>query len=76
MGRAERIAFPAQDADALRLLAVSRIPRCKACPRLAALEEIYLGDARALAGPLPSVPPYCTHTVCRPLVDRIVRKAS
>ena len=58
-----------QTQDALRLLGLSRIPRCASCPRLRALEAALLGGNR-LAGPWPPAPRKCEHQVCAPMVRR------
>ena len=57
--------------DALRVYALSRIPRCQRCPRLIALR---LAQKRSAATPatLPDVPQYCHHVVCAPLAERYV----
>lgn len=56
--------FPRR-ADALRLFAMGRIPRCKQCPRYAALS--IAGEPRA---PLPPKPGHCRHEVCAPMARR------
>ena len=68
-----QVVYPTRNTDGLRLLAVSRIPRCSRCPRLAMLQAVYRRETRAEAQPLPPVPSFCSHTVCRPLVDRMLR---
>jgi hypothetical protein len=55
--------------DGLRLLGLSRIPRCAACPRLAALWTTHENRLPVLAS-LPPAPPTCTHRVCAPLINR------
>jgi hypothetical protein len=56
-----------QDEDGLRLLALSRIPRCAACPRLSALE---VNHRRGSTGLVPDPPRDCTTRYCAPLVKR------
>jgi hypothetical protein len=65
--RPDRLA--AQTRDALRLLGLSRIPRCAACLRLRALETALLGGTR-LAAPWPPAPQRCHHQICAPMVRR------
>ena len=60
-----------RDADGLRLLGLSRIPRCTACARLTALKDAYERRSRAV-NPLPPVPPECSYQACAPLVFRYV----
>jgi hypothetical protein len=60
------------DVDQLRLLGISRIPRCSGCPRLVAL------SAAAADGPqpieiLPPAPRQCRDQVCKPLIRRYFR---
>jgi hypothetical protein len=62
-------AKPSNDLDGLRLLALSRIPRCGSCPRFGSLVEAYAGDERPMRQ-LGSVPANCTHQVCAPLAER------
>lgn len=57
------------DLDGLRLLALSRIPRCGSCPRFGSLVEAYAHDAPPVRE-LGEVPPNCTHQVCAPLAER------
>jgi hypothetical protein len=61
------------DLDSLRLLALSRIPRCAVCPRFHALLS---ARARGSLGALPAVPTGCTHQVCAPLVTRYAPAAA
>lgn len=61
------VAKSVSDLDGLRLLALSRIPRCGGCARFRWLVEAHTGDRRP-AGDLPVVPPACHHQVCAPLV--------
>ncbi len=58
--------------DDLRLLALSRIPRCKACPRFRALREARRMPATSpsLLAVLPAVPAHCRHEVCAPIAER------
>jgi len=58
-----------ENLDGLRLLALSRIPRCTRCPRLEALRAAY--RARAVsANALPPVPAGCLIDYCAPLAAR------
>ena len=57
------------DLDGLRLLALSRIPRCGSCPRFGSLVEAYAHDERPVRE-LGGVPSNCTHQVCAPLAER------
>ena len=61
------VAKATSDLDGLRLLALSRIPRCGGCERFRWLVEAHTGDRLPAAG-LPPVPPTCRHQVCTPLV--------
>lgn len=61
--------IPGDDLDGLRLLALSRIPRCGTCPRFHALVEAHDRGLR-VGGRLPGAPAYCSHEVCAPLVAR------
>ena len=60
------------DDDALRLLGLSRIPRCAGCDVLDALRVAH-ETREPWVGPLPPVPHGCGDQVCRPLVARYVR---
>jgi len=66
------------DMDALRLLGLSRIPRCQNCPRFAALCAAH--DSRMRDGPLPpalpEVPDYCHSAYCAPLAGRHTQDAA
>ena len=53
--------------DGLRLLALSRIPRCAVCPRLEALRA---NHGNGLTRPVPNAPRSCTTRYCAPLVKR------
>jgi len=53
--------------DGLRLLGLSRIARCKACPRFDALRTAWENHA-PLPVPWPEAPGSCRHQVCAPLV--------
>ena len=55
--------------DALRLLGLSRIPRCVGCDRLDALRVAH-ETREPLGRALPLVPRGCNDQVCRPLVTR------
>jgi hypothetical protein len=61
-------AFPTRE-DRLRLFALGRIPRCARCPRLGVLAAARPATERS-RGPLPPVPPSCSHQVCEPLAVR------
>ena len=58
-----------REQDDLRLLGLSRIPRCSDCPRLEALRA-YHGRRSALAAELPPVPRGCVSPHCAPLAAR------
>ena len=58
--------------DTLRLLGLSRIPRCAECDRLDALRVAHQ-TREPLDLPLPPVPRRCRDQVCRPLVSRYTR---
>ena len=58
-----------KDQDDLRLLALSRIPRCAACSRFRALRETHENGA-ALETPLPPSPEGCDTPYCAPLAAR------
>lgn len=60
------------DDDGLRLLGLSRIPRCADCDVLDALRVAH-ETREPLAKPLPPTPPGCGDQVCRPLVARYQR---
>jgi len=55
--------------DGLRLLGLSRIPRCGDCPRFRALVRSH-EHRRAALETLPAAPAYCTHQVCAPMASR------
>lgn len=57
------------DLDGLRLIALGRIPRCASCPRYRALVAQHTLDAPT-AEAMPTVPGFCHHEVCAPLVAR------
>jgi hypothetical protein len=57
------------DLDRLRVLGISRIPRCAECPRLPALAAAVRGS-RPSAERLPAPPGGCRHEVCKPLILR------
>ena len=61
--------------DALRLLGLSRIPRCADCDRLDALRVAH-ETREPLVPPLPPIPRSCRDQVCRPLVTRYVASSS
>jgi len=58
-----------RDVDSLRLVALSRIPRCASCPRFHALYRAYESSAM-LGNTLPMAPSNCHHQVCGPMVHR------
>jgi len=58
-----------RDMDHLRLLGISRIPRCANCPRLPALAAAVKRGPGGCA-PVPDAPRGCRHEVCRPLILR------
>ena len=68
MNATERIPL-IKDQDDLRLLALSRIPRCAACSRFRALRQTH-ETGRPLAAPLPPSPAGCDTPYCAPLVER------
>ena len=51
---------------ALRLFALSRIPRCGPCPRYRVFLEAHRHGTSSPA-PLPEIPASCTYQVCAPL---------
>jgi hypothetical protein len=55
------------DEDGLRFLALSRIPQCTTCPRLAALRS---NHQQGCPRPVPDAPRACTYLYCAPLVRR------
>ena len=57
------------DKDGLRLLGLSRVPRCALCARLEALLAAH-GAGRPLAVPWPAAPAGCREQICAPLVRR------
>jgi hypothetical protein len=58
------------DEDGLRLLALSRIPQCTTCPRLAGMMANHrIGSGRPIPGP----PAACTYRYCAPLARRYGR---
>jgi len=58
------------DKDGLRLLGLSRVPRCAACPRLDALLAAHL-TGTPLAVPWPAPAACCREQICAPLVRRL-----
>ena len=68
----------ADDMDALRLVALSRVPRCEGCPRFAALCAAHATRTRGgrLPPSLPDVPEYCHAVYCAPLVARHTHAAT
>ena len=63
-----------RDLDALRVIGLSRIPRCADCPRFMALERA-VEERFAPILPAPAVPPNCHQQVCRPMIKRYLRPA-
>jgi len=57
--------------DRLRILGLSRIPRCAACTRYKVLKSAYTSGRSSSR--LPPVPLECDHPICAPLVSRWVR---
>jgi hypothetical protein len=55
--------------DGLRLLGLSRIPRCASCPRLESLKLAY--ERGAASWTSPAIPAECVQQVCSPLVARL-----
>jgi hypothetical protein len=60
------------DTDDLRLLGLSRIARCSACPRFTALKGAY--DNGLPLGTLPPAPDGCNYEVCAPMVTRFASR--
>ena len=58
--------------DELRLICLSRIPRCAQCPRLDALQLAH-DVGSALVAPIPDVPESCRHQVCASLITHFHR---
>ncbi len=56
----------------LQLLGLSRIDRCRACPRFAALRR---DPANRAGEALPAPPPTCLHRACKPLARRFAAAA-
>jgi len=63
-----------RDLDDLRVIGLSRIPRCAECPRFKAL-ECAIEERFAPFMPAPAAPRSCRHEVCRPMVKRYFRQA-
>jgi hypothetical protein len=61
------------DVDGLRLLGLSRIPRCTYCPRLSAFVNAAESGHPLPVHSLPRAPVECQHQVCRPLIPRYFR---
>lgn len=57
-----------REQDALRLLGLSRIPRCADCPRLFALSAAHRKGS--FLRTLPPAPVECRSQICAPLVSR------
>ena len=57
------------DKDGLRLLGLSRVPRCAGCARLRALLVAHRTRG-PLASPWPAPPRECREQICAPLVRR------
>jgi hypothetical protein len=73
MRRSASPAFPCRG-DALRLLALGRIPRCERCARYRALASTHAAP-RGLRLALPAVPDFCVYQVCAPLAARYEEEA-
>ena len=58
-----------REMDQLRLMGISRIPRCADCPRLPAMAAA-LRRTPGTCAPLPDRRSDCTHEICRPLISR------
>jgi hypothetical protein len=58
------------DKDGLRLLGLSRVPRCAGCARLDALLVAHR-SGRSLPVPWPAAPACCREQICAPLVRRL-----
>jgi hypothetical protein len=58
------------DKDGLRLLGLSRVPRCAACARLEALRAAHRTGRRP-SGPWPAAPEGCREQICAPLLRRL-----
>ena len=58
------------DKDGLRLLGLSRVPRCAGCARLDALLVAHR-TATPLVVPWPAAPAGCREQICAPLVRRL-----
>lgn len=63
------------DKDGLRLLGLSRVPRCAGCARLEALRLAHR-TGTCLAVPWPAAPGGCREQICAPLVRRLAGKAA
>ncbi|MCP3979841.1 MAG: hypothetical protein GY716_11080 [bacterium] len=61
--------------DALRLVALGRIQRCRDCLRYRSLVHLVAGRASA-AGRLPAVPRQCHEQICAPLTRRHERRSA
>lgn len=61
-----------RDKDGLRLLGLSRIPRCAECARFRALEAAYEAGS-PIVGRVPPVPKECDYQICAPIVVRWTR---
>ena len=60
------------DIDGLRLLGLSRIPRCAECPRLHALQRAH-GNGGVVHS-LPPVSQICVYRACAPMVARFTEQ--
>jgi hypothetical protein len=61
-----------RDTDDLRLLGLSRIARCSACPRFTALKGAH--ETGLPLGTLPPAPDSCNFEVCAPMVIRFASR--
>jgi hypothetical protein len=68
MRRSALPAFPCRG-DALRLLALGRIPRCERCERYRALASAHAAPHEPRLT-LPAAPGFCVYQVCAPLAAR------
>lgn len=64
-----------RDVDGLRLLGLSRIPRCASCPRLEGFLAAFEAG-RPLTAPVPAPPSDCDYRICAPLVPCYFRPPS
>jgi hypothetical protein len=62
-----------RDKDGLRLLGLSRIPRCAGCARFKALEAAYEAGS-PIVGRVPPVPGDCDYQICAPILERMTHR--